>query len=127
MMRYLWKSSRFFIFLKLQKRKNLTAIYMKNFRIFKNRYSYSNRVFITYVKKLDKLSHEQQKSTAPSPAPLRYLIHTFSMGAGEYCMQGWRNFLEDHTLHRSRRKDHQLKALSCADPAIVFSLTVSEL
>ena len=30
-------------------------------------------MFITYAKKLDKLSHEQQKSTAPSPAPPRYL------------------------------------------------------
>ena len=41
--RYLWKSSRFFKFLKFQKRKSLTAIYMKNFRIFKNRYYYNKR------------------------------------------------------------------------------------
>ena len=48
----------------------------------------TTRVFITYAKKLDKLSHEQQKSTAPSPAPPRYLIHAFSTSEGSIKSRG---------------------------------------
>ena len=55
------------------------------------------RVFITYAKKLDKLSHEQQKSTAPSPAPPRYLIHAFSTSEGSIKSRGGR--ISQRTLH----------------------------
>ena len=58
---------------------------------------YFSRVFITYAKKLDKLSHEQQKSTAPSPAPPRYLIHAFSTSEGSIKSRGGR--ISQRTLH----------------------------